>query len=169
MADITLRHEIACDEDTYWTKCVFNEEYNRRLFRDELAFPGFEVLEERDLGDTVHRKLRIDPPVAGLPGPLKKAIGDRLSYIEDGTFDKAAKRYRCTINPSSLGDKSKISADLRTEPLGDKRILRVVTVHIEVKVFAVGGLIEQKIADDLRASYDASARFTDAFVREKGF
>ena len=30
MPEVTLRHEMDCTEDTYWNKCIFDEEYNRR-------------------------------------------------------------------------------------------------------------------------------------------
>ena len=31
MADLEIRHLMDCDTETYW-KCVFDDEYNRRLY-----------------------------------------------------------------------------------------------------------------------------------------
>ncbi|MFO0679639.1 MAG: DUF2505 family protein [Polyangiaceae bacterium] len=168
MAEITIRHELDCDEDTFW-KCVFDDEYNRRLYLERLQFPGYKILEQKDEATSILRKVHIDPPVAGLPGPVKKLVGDRLSYVEEGTFDKAKKRYTFTVRPSTLAEKTSTKGDLWTEKLGDKRVARLAKVTVEVKVFAVGGLVEDKIIGDLRASYEAAARFTNEYVKEKGW
>src|SRR5579859_6537144 len=103
MADLTLRHEMNCDEDTYWEKCVFDAEYNRELYLDSLKFPGWKLLEQKDDGKTITRRVHVDPPVGNLPGPVKKVIGDSLSYLEEGTFDRASKRYTFKVTPSTLG------------------------------------------------------------------
>src|SRR5580693_4539314 len=105
MAEVTLRHELDCDEDTYWEKCVFNDEYNRRLYLETLKFPGFKVLSHNDGPTKLTRKVHIDPPVTGMPGPIKKLLGDRFGYDEEGTFDKATKRYTFTVTPTTLAEK----------------------------------------------------------------
>ncbi len=169
MPEVTLRHEMDCTEDTYWNRCIFDEEYNRRLFLDALKFPGFTLLESTDDAEKKTKKARIDPPVTGMPGPVKKAIGDRFSYVEDGVYDKKTKRYRCVITPSMFPDKTKVTAELWCEPLGEKRIARSVRVSVEVKVFMLGSMIEDKILQDLRHSYDVAATFTNEFVKEKGY
>src|SRR5688500_3968028 len=107
MAEITLRHEIDCDEDTFWEKCVFadNDEYNRVLYKERLKFPGYELLDFKDTGDKKIRKVKIEPPLGNLPGPVKKVIGDRFSWVEEGLFDKKTHRYNFTVVPSTLPDK----------------------------------------------------------------
>jgi hypothetical protein len=169
MPNIQLRHEMLCDEDTYWHKCVFNEEYDRRLFLEALKFKGHEVKEQKDDGKTITRRVHVDPPVGNLPGPVKKAIGESLSYDEEGVFDHATKRYTFKIKPSAFGDKSKIAGVMYCEKKGDKKISRVVDMTVEVKVFVVGKLIEDKIVEDLKASYAKAADFTNEFVKEKGY
>ena len=168
MAEITIRHELDCSEDAFW-KCVFDEDYNRRLYLERLAFPGYKVLEQKEEPGSISRKVHIDPPVAGLPGPVKKLIGDRLSYVEEGTFNKATKRYAFTVKPSTLAEKTTTKGELWTEKLGENRVARLARVTVEVKVFAVGGMVEDKIAGDLRASYEAAAKFTNEYVKEKGW
>jgi hypothetical protein len=169
MPEILLRHEMDCTEDTYWDKCIFDEEYNRRLFIDTLKFPGFTLLASTDDADKKTKKARIDPPVVGIPGPVKKAIGDRLSYVEDGVYDKKTRRYRCVITPSTFADKTKVSAELWCETLGEKRIARSVKVSVEVKVFMLGSMVEEKIMQDLKHSYEQAAIFTNAYCKEKGY
>jgi hypothetical protein len=168
MAEITLRHEMNCDEDTYFERCMFDEEYNRRLYIETLKFPGYELLEQSDGPDKRTRKVHIDPPLAGIPGPVKKVIGDKFSYVEEGTFDKKTKRYTFKVVPSTMSEKTKTQGELWCEKIGDKRIARVAKISVEVKVFMVGGMVEEKILGDLKASYDAAAKFTNDFLKEKG-
>jgi uncharacterized protein DUF2505 len=169
MAEVHLRHEIDCDEDTFWDKCVFSEEFNRRLYLDTLKFPGFKQLDQTDEPTRRTRKVHIDPPLTGMPGPVKKLLGDRFAYVEDGVWDRATKKYTFKITPNILSEKSRSTGELYCEKIGDKKILRIATIKVEVKVFAVGSLIEDKIVNDLKASYEAAAKFTNEFVKEKGY
>jgi hypothetical protein len=173
MAEVTLRHEIDCDEDTFWNQCVFSEgdDYNRKLYLEYLKFPGYTLLESKDTEDKKTRKVKIDPPLVGIPGPVKKVIGDKLSYVEEGVFDKKTRRYTFTVTPSTMAEKSKTTGELYVEKLGEgntKRIARIAKIKVEVKVFAIGGMVEDKILGDLKASYDAAAKFTNDWVKAKG-
>jgi hypothetical protein len=168
MPEITLRHEFECDEDTYWQKLTFDPEFNRRLYLEVLRFPGYTLVDQHDDEQKLTRKVHIDPPLGNLPGPVKKAIGDKFSYVEEGTFDKKARRYTFKITPSTMADKTKNFGELYCEKLGDKRIARVAKITVEVKVFMIGGMVEEKIMTDLRHSYDTAAKFTREYVKEKG-
>jgi hypothetical protein len=168
MPEITLRHDFECDEDTYWHKIVFDRDFNRRLYLEALRFPAYELLEQKEDDQRLTRKVHIDPPLGNLPGPVKKVIGDRFSYVEEGTFDKKTRRYAFKVTPSTMADKSKNFGELYCEKLGDKRLVRVAKITVEVKVFMIGGMVEEKIMTDLRNSYDAAAKFTREFLKEKG-
>lgn len=168
MPEITLRHEFECDEDAYWDKCLFDLEFNTKLYLETLKFPHYEVLTDDNGTERRIRKVRIEPQVGSLPGPVKKIIGDKLAYLEEGTFDKKTKRYTFTITPSILPEKTKTGGELFCEKLGDKRIARIAKIKVEVKVFAIGGMVEDKIIGDLKASYDAAAKFTNEWVKTKG-
>ncbi len=166
MPTIDLRHEIDCDEDTYWSKVVFDEGFNKALYFDELKFPGWSVLEQKDGEATLTRKVQVDPPVAGLPSALKKVIGDRLSYVEDGTFDKKAKRYTFKVTPSTMADKTKVAGEMWCEKLGDKKIARHCKISVDVKVFMVGSMIEERIISDLKGAYDKGATYTNEWLKK---
>jgi hypothetical protein len=168
MPEVSLRHEFDCDEDTYWEKTTFDPAFNERLYRDILKFPGYELLSLVEDENAKTRRVRIDPPLGAMPAAVKKAIGDRFSYVEEGRFDKKARRYAFKIVPSALGDKAKTFGELHCEKLGDKRIARIARVTVEVKVFMVGGLVEEKILGDVRHSYEAAARFTREYLKELG-
>lgn len=167
MPEHEIRHPMECDIDTYW-RCVFDEEYNRRLYMDVLRFREMKLLSQEDKGDKRTRRLYLNPPPADLPGPIQKVIGD-LSWHEEGSFDTKTKRYRFKVIPASLPDKTTIEGEIWCEPRGDKKCERIAKATIEVKVFMVGGLVEKRIIEDMRKSYEAAAKFTGEYVREKGW
>lgn len=168
MPEVTLRHEIDTDEDTFWSKIVFNEAFNTQLYEGALKFPGWKLLDSKEDESKITRRVQVDPPVSDLPGPVKKVLGDRLAYTEEGTFDKRSKRYSFKVTPSTLADKTTVSGELWAEELGDKKIRRMCRISVAVKVFMVGGMIEERILSDLRASYDDSTTFTNQYIKEQG-
>jgi hypothetical protein len=168
MPEVTLRHEIDTDEDTFWSKICFDEAFNKKLFEGALKFPGWKVLESKEDDTKILRKIQVDPPVGDLPGAVKKVIGDKLAYTEEGTFDKKAKRYSFKVTPSTLAEKTKVSGELWVEKISDKKIRRMCRMSVEVKVFMVGGMVEDRILADLRSSYDNSTSFTNQYIKDNG-
>jgi hypothetical protein len=164
MPEFLVRHELDCDEDTFWHGCTFNEEFNQALYRDTLKFPRYEG-ENVDRGETITRHVHVDPPITGMPGPVKKVLGDRFGYVEEGTFVKATKRYTFKVTPSTMPEKTSTVGELWCEKLGEKKIARFAKITVSVKVFAIGGMIEEKIMSDLRASYDSAAKFANEWVK----
>ena len=168
MGEITLRNEINTDEDTYWSKCVFDADFNKRMYIDALKFPEWKLLDSKEDDAKITRKIQVDPPTGNMPGVVKKVIGDSLKYVEDGTFDKKTKRYTFKVTPSVLTDKTKVAGEMWVEKLGDKKIARFTKISVEVKVFAIGGKIEDSILSDLKTSYDKGTAFTNEYIKEKG-
>jgi len=170
MNDVRITHEIDCNEETFWSKCFFDEEFTRKLFLEALSFPVWRILKQETRPDgSTFRSVETQPKLENVPGPMKKLIGDKLSYTESGTYSKDKRRYEFEIVPSTLTDKTKITGVMYCEPIGEKKIRRVVEVKVEVKVFAIGGMVEEKIGDDVRLNYDKAAAFTNQWVREKGY
>jgi len=168
MAEITLRHEIACSVQDYWDKCVFNNDFNQKLYVEKLHFHSFVPSESVDSPERRTKKCTMEPPLTGIPGPAKKAIGDALKYSEDGFLDKKTGHYTSKIVPSTFAEKTHVEAELWCEPSpsGDaNKCVRMARVKVEVKVFVVGSMVEDKIMKDLRASYDAEAQFVAEWVR----
>lgn len=168
MPELTLRHEIDTDEETYWAKCVFDAEFNKRLYIDALKFPQWQLVDSKEDDAKIVRKVQVDPPTGNMPAAVKKVMGDSLKYVEDGTFDKKTKRYSFKVTPSTMADKTKVAGEMWVEKLGDKKIARVTKINVEVKVFMVGGMIEERILGDLRSSYDKGTVFTNEYIKEKG-
>ncbi len=170
--EITIRNEFFCDEVTFWDEAFFDPEFNRRLFFDLLKFPEWKILSQKDEGKGKSRKLErvmhVTPTLANAPAILQKALGDKFSYDETGKYDGAAHTYELSIKTSTLPDKIRCSGVLHTETLGDKHIVRIAKLQVEVKIFGVGSIAEERFLQDLKTSYEIAANFTQTYLKEKG-
>jgi hypothetical protein len=94
MADARIVHELACSESVFWDKLFFDDEFNRRLFLEELHFSGWRVVRTGDTNaDLVEQEVEATPPIGDLPGPLRAIIGEGISYHEVGKCDRKRRRY----------------------------------------------------------------------------
>jgi hypothetical protein len=168
MATTRIEHEFDCDEATFWRVTIFEDEFNKKLYFETLKFPVWKIVDQKITDDFVERKVEVQPLIEHLPSAMKKVMGDRFGYVEQGKLDRKANRYTFRVLPSAMPDKTHISGEMRTERLGDKKIRRVVDFSVEVKVMMIGKLIEQKTIDDTRASYDKGAVLLRQFLKEKG-
>jgi len=170
MPSFRIEHTFECTQTTFWEKVFFDEEYNRRLFFDELHFVEWKELERTDHGDRVTRHVRALPPMGDLPGPIKSALGDSAGYEERGVFERATNRYEAKVKPTTrLGDKVSVELAFNTEPLPGDRCTRIVNGSVSARIMMIGGLLEQRMIADLRRSYEKNAVFTNRFVAEKGW
>jgi hypothetical protein len=55
-----------------------------------------------------------------------------------------------------------------TERVSDKQCNRVFLANVKADVFAVGGMLETLILDNLEKSYRKAARFSNQWIAEKG-
>ena len=168
MATKRIQHEFDCSESTFWEVAFFDEEFSRRLYLEELRFPSWKVLEQTMSETAMRRRVAVEPLVENIPAPVKKLMGDGFGYVEEGELDRVKGRYTFKVIPGSMADKSDISGQIYCEPLGDKRVRRVVDFKVDIKIFMVGKIIEQKSIDDTSASYDKMAAFMRSYLREKG-
>jgi hypothetical protein len=164
MIRFTLTHEINCDPESFW-KLFFDDAFNKALYTGELGFSKFEVIESKDSPTQLVRKVSAVPKV-DLPGPIAKLFGPGFGYVEDGTLDKSAKRWRWTMTTSTMSDKLKQSGELRVEPSGEGKCRRIADIQGEAKVFGLGGLIESTIEKELRAGWDKSAAFMNKWIQD---
>ena len=167
MADSRIEHLFNCTDDTFW-KVFFDPEYNRQLFYDVLGFDSWKLVSLDETDTRIERVVDVVPKIGDLPGPLKKLVEGGIGYREKGSFDKAQKRFRLTIEPSTLQGKLQISGLQYTQPAGEGKCRRVYESTVVAKLFPVGGMIESKILADIKTSYDKAAEFTNRWVKEKG-
>jgi Protein of unknown function (DUF2505) len=168
MAEVTIKHVFHCSEDTFWDKVFFDEEYNRRMFKEALEFPVYEMLKNDQDDNEVRRSINVVPKLGPMPGPLKAVVGEGLGYREDGVYDKKTRVYSTVITPNKLAEKMKIKGKFTTRPKGDNELERIFECSVTAKIFGVGGMLEKRIISDMETSYDKAAEFTNEWIKEKG-
>lgn len=167
MPELTLRHEINTDEDTYFGRIVFEKDFNHELFVERLGI-GWELLSQQNDDAKLTRRVNVVPPVGELPAVLKKMLTTTISYIEEGTFDKRTKRYAFKITPNLQPEKAKIVGEVWLEKAAEKKVVRFCRVSVDVKVFMVGSMIEERIIANIKSSYENAARFANEYIAKNG-
>jgi hypothetical protein len=168
MQSTKIEHEFDCDEQTLWQVALFDEEYSRKLYLETLQFPRWRIVEQNVTEQSLVRKVEICPRVESVPLPIKKAFGDQLGYLEEGTFDRKTNRYSYRMIANALPEKSRIVGSMYTKPRTPTGCVRIVDLEVDVNVMLIGRMIEQKILDDTRAMHVKIAAFTRNYVRERG-
>ena len=164
MATFTMTHEIDCDVPRFW-KLFLDREFTTRLY-EYLAFPKYEIVEQRETDAEVVRVVKATPKL-DMPGPVAKALGPGFSYMEEGRFDKAAERYKFVIKPSALEGKLKNEGTVRVEPVdGGKKTRRIVDVVAEAKVFGIGGMLEKMTEKSFRDGWGKGAEFMNDWLKK---
>jgi hypothetical protein len=164
MKKFTVTHEINCSTDQFW-KVFFDKDFNRALFLEELGFPEYEILDQKESDNTIQRRVR-GVPKMGVPGPLKKLLGDSFGYEEDGSFDRQSKVWRWKMKTNVLTDKLHNGGALRLEAVGDNKCRRIADMECEAKIFGLGGLMESTTEKELRNGWDKSAVFMNRWLEK---
>lgn len=168
MKEVKFDHVFECDADTYWDRIFFDEEYNTSLFKERLKFPVWKATVKRNDDSVLERTIEVAPPVGDVPGPVKKVLGDNFGYKEHGRFDRKTKRYHVDIESNVATEKTKIHGDIWLEKVADKKVRRLAAFRIEVKIMMVGGMIEDRIANDMTRDFTRGAEFTNEWIKSKG-
>jgi hypothetical protein len=162
MGKFTVTHEIRCDVDTFW-KIFLDKDFNQRLFREELQFPEFNIVEQRETDNELIRRVSGQPKME-LPGPVAKLLGSNFRYTEEAKLDKKTKVWTWKMIPSAMAEKLRQEGSMRVEAAGDKRVRRIADIINEAKVFGIGGLIESSAEKQLREGWDRSAAFMNKYI-----
>ena len=162
---VVIEHKIYCSEKTFW-ELFQDDEYNRTIFMDRLKFGRWQIVDRKETGDLVKRKVEVEPKVGEFPVVVKKAIGEKIAYREEGTLDRGELCYRFEVFPAIMADKFKVSGQQTTRILDDHSVMRVFEIEVQVKIFGVGGLIEKAIVNDLKKSYDLGAAYTNEYISD---
>lgn len=158
MKKFTLRQSFDMSADEYW-KIFFDADFNRKMYREVLGFREYEVVELKgSLADGYERKVR-SVPKSDLPAAARAVVGEGISYIEEGQWDPTTKRWSYSLTPSTMPDKVRIEGTYWLEPTRSGGVERVVEVEVEVKVFGLGGLVENFIEKTHRESYEQTANY----------
>jgi len=163
MGKFTVTHEINCNAETFW-KVFFDKDFNIKLYKENLGFPEFTIVEQRETDSEIVRKVNGTPKME-VPGPVAKVLGSNFGYKEEGTFNTSTKLWKWKMIPSTMADKLRNEGTLRIEAIGDTKVRRIADLVIEAKVFGIGGLIESSAEKQLRDGWDKSAKFMNEWLK----
>jgi hypothetical protein len=163
MATFTMKHDLECDVERFWT-LFFEAEFNEKLFK-ALEFPMWKLLESKETDTQIVRKVKATPKMDA-PAPVVKLLGSSFGYDEVGTFDKATKTLKFVIKTNAMTDKLRNDGTVTCEPRGAGKSRRVVEIVAEAKVFGLGGMIESAFEKSFRSGWQKSADFINLWVKD---
>ena len=165
MRRFTLTQRLDCSEAEHW-RLFFDPEFERGLYLDHLRFPKYELLDQREDDATLHRREKVTPRL-DVPGPVAKFLGSSFGYVEDGTYDKQKRVWRCRILPNVAGDKLACEMTVTVADTGPDQARRTVEGTVDARIFAIGGLVEGAFEKSLRQGWDDSAVYINQLVRSR--
>jgi hypothetical protein len=168
MKERRIEHTYECSADVFWNRIFLDDAYNQKLFLEELHFESWRVLRSEERGAEIHRVVEAVPELGDLPAVLKRLLSEGAAYQERGVVDRPGQRYRLDVTPRSLSSKLSISGELFTTPLTERSCRRTYVARVEARVFGVGGLIEDRLLNDIERSYAKAAVFTNRWIVEHG-
>lgn len=160
----SLRHDLNVSVEGFWRHIFESERFNRALYEERLGFDY--KLEHWDASSGL-RRARIWP-TADVPKPVAAVLGDKLSLLEEGTYDRESGRYEFRAVPSTLSDRVVTRGSVVAEAVDDDRCVRTVEITIEARVFGVGKLIEAFVESTTRDQYNINAEYANEYLAEHG-
>ena len=151
---LDVRHFYPCSPDRWW-EMYWDDGFDEMLMKDSTV--AREVVEEREEGSTLIRRLRFTPHQE-LPTAVAKIIGaKKLVYEQLNTFDREAGVMTWKVLPSFI-DQSKFKAEgtLRADATGTG-CESIAEGEITVNVRFIGGQIEKQVIAQVSAAYERMA------------
>src|SRR5262245_25232701 len=116
MLNLTMTHDLNCDPERFWA-LFFDRDFNEKLY-EALEITNWSITTEKDDDSELVRTVRATPKV-DVPGPVRKLLGDKFSYVEQGRFDRGSKTFRFVITTSALKEKLRNEGTIRCTQTGD--------------------------------------------------
>lgn len=157
MRKFTITQDIASDTAHHW-QLFLDDTYNREQYLEGLRYPSYEIVERSETDARIQRTIKVMPRLE-LPGPVAKLLGNGFGYTEVSTFDKQTQVWTAVMTPNMLGGKLRGEMVVRTEPTGERSCRRICDAVVEAKVFAIGGLIESSLENNMRTGWAAAAGY----------
>lgn len=161
-----MDHEIACSPARLW-ELYFDDAFNVEMYERGLGFPSCKILERRDDGKVLHRRMAMVPRLE-MPATVAKIVGDKVGFEEIGDWVRSEGVYRWKMVLAAFGDKVRLQGDMRVAEHGAGHCRRIVDFEIEAKMFGVGKLIENTAAENTIEGWNNSAKLINQYVRSRG-
>lgn len=156
---LAIRQLLDCPEEEFWERIFRSEEFNRYLYEGL----GFEYeLEEWD-PTTGFRRAKVWP-THQMPRAVARVLGERFSYVEEGTFDPLAERYDFRVIPSAVPDRIRAQGTVTVEGVSPHQCERCVTLEIDAHVIGLGRLVEAYFLAMTREFYAKNAALVNEYL-----
>jgi hypothetical protein len=156
-----MDHEIHCAPARLW-ELYFDNDFNVEMYERGLGFPSCKILERRDDGKTVHRRMALIPKLE-MPAAVAKIVGDKVGSEEIGDWVRSEGVFRWRMLLAAFGDKLRLEGTMRVVAHG-AGCRRIVDFEVEAKMFAVGKLIEGTAADNTIEGWNNSAKWINGYL-----
>jgi hypothetical protein len=152
---------LDCSERDFWERIFASEDFHHYLYEGL----GFEYELQEWNPETGFRRAKVWPGHQ-MPRPLQRILGERFSYLEEGTFDSVAERYDFRVIPSALADRIRAEGVVVVHPVSEHQCERQVTVQFGANVLGLGRLIESYLVASTREQYAKNAALVNEYLAE---
>jgi hypothetical protein len=99
-----------------------------------------------------------------VPRAIARVLGDRFSYVEEGTFDPLTERYEFRVIPCALPDRIRARGSVEVETVSPRQCERSVSLEIGADVMGLGRLIEGYVVAVTREHYAKNAALINEYL-----
>ena len=157
--NLQIRQLLDCSEKEFWERIFRSEDFNHYLY-EGLGF-GYELQEwNRDTG---YRRAKIWP-TQQMPKAVANVLGERFSYVEEGTFDAEAERYDFRVVTSTVTDRIRVRGAVTVAAVSPCQCERSVMLEIGANVLGLGRLIEAYFVATTREQYAKNAALVNEYL-----
>lgn len=157
--NLAIRQLLDCSVEEFWEQIFRSEEFNLYLYEGL----GFEYELQDWNPDTGYRRARVWPRHQ-MPRAVARVLGERFSYIEEGTLDAITGSYHFTVTPSTIADRIRARGTVSIEAVSPHQCERRVTLEIGADLLGLGRLIETYFVATTRAQYAKNAALVNDYL-----
>lgn len=156
---LAIRQLIDCSEQEFWERIFASEDFNHYLYEGL----GFEYELQEWNSETGYRRAKIWP-THQMPRAVARVLGERFSYVEEGTFDGEAERYDFRVITSAVSDRIRAKGAVTVEAVSVHQCERRVTLEIAADVLGLGRIIEAYFVTATREQYAKNAALVNEYL-----
>jgi hypothetical protein len=156
---LAIRQLLDCPEKEFWQRIFHSEDFNHYLYEGL----GFEYELQEWNRETGYRRAKIWP-THQMPRAVARVLGERFSYVEEGTFDAEAERYDFRVITSAVTDRIRAKGSVTVEAVSAHQCERCVTLEIAADVLGLGRLIEAYFVATTREQYAKNAALVNEYL-----
>ncbi|MBX2796596.1 MAG: DUF2505 domain-containing protein [Myxococcales bacterium] len=162
---LNIRQTFPCSPARFW-EMYWSDSLDAML--NEGSTVQRDVLEEREDGDVLIRRLRFTPEQE-LPRAAASLLGSsKLVYEQENRFDRSNGVLHWEVIPTILPGKLEAKGTVEVHPAGDGQCEQVVAGDITVNVRFIGGQIEKAVVAEVEKSWNRTAEVCRSWLREHG-